>query len=210
MYSVNDLSRSQKKVYLYIKEFIDENNYPPSVRDICSAVSLSSTSTVHGHLRRLEEKGLIKRGARMSRAIELVDNDSKARAKAMAVPIVGSVTAGQPILAEENIDEYIPLPEFFVRDENSFILIVKGESMINAGIFDGDYILVRKQTYADDGDIIVAMIQDLENEATVKRFYDEGKYIRLQPENDLMEPIMTPYNKINILGKVTGLFRRIK
>ena len=207
MYDLNDLSGTQRKVFLYIKDFVENNNYPPSVRDICKAVGLSSTSTVHGHLKRLEQKGLIRRTSKMSRAIEILDADSEAKAKVMSVPVVGNVTAGLPILATENVEEYIPLPNSFVRDENSFVLIVKGESMIEAGINDRDFIVVRKQNYADDGDIIVALIED---EATVKTFYQEGKKIRLQPENPTMEPFIYNANEVMILGKVTGLFRRIK
>ncbi len=207
MYDLNDLSGTQRKVFLYIKDFVENNNYPPSVRDICAAVGLSSTSTVHGHLKRLEQKGLIRRTSKMSRAIEILDADSEAKAKVMSVPVVGKVTAGLPILATENVEEYIPLPNSFVRDENSFVLIVKGDSMIEAGINDRDFIVVRKQNYADDGDIIVALIED---EATVKTFYQEGKNIRLQPENQTMEPFIYPANEVMILGKVTGLFRRIK
>ncbi|MCK5128667.1 MAG: transcriptional repressor LexA, partial [Clostridiales bacterium] len=187
---MNDLSGKQRKVFNFIKEYIEANGYPPTVRDICDAVDLKSTSTVHGHLLRLEKKGLIRRDESKPRAIEVLDSDSEARAKVMTIPLVGKVTAGEPILAYENIEEYIPLPRSFVRDENSYVLQVSGESMINAGIYNNDFIVVRKQDYADDGDIIVAMINDIESEATVKRFYQEGKQIRLQPENDMLDPII--------------------
>jgi repressor LexA len=210
MYDINDLSGKQRKIFLYIKDYIDEKGYPPTVRDICEAVDLKSTSTVHGHLQRLEKKGLIRRDESKPRAIEVLDFESEAKSKVMSIPLVGRVTAGQPILAVENIEEHIPLPQSFVRDENSYVLQVSGDSMINAGIYDNDFIVVRKQNYADDGDIVVAMVYDTEGEATVKRFYQEGKKIRLQPENDTMDPFVFPVNEVEILGKVTGLYRRIR
>lgn len=203
--TLEDLGGKQKKIYFFIKSYLEEYGYPPSVRDICEAVGLSSTSTVHGHLNRLEKKGLIKRDHSKTRAIGLNDIDFETRSKAMAIPVVGRVTAGAPILAVENIEEYLPFPANFVRDENSFVLQVRGESMIDAGILDGDCIIVRQQTYADDGEIVVALIED---EATVKRFFHDGKRIRLQPENPTMEPMY--FDEVTILGKVTGLFRRIK
>ncbi len=210
MYDINDLSGKQRKIFLYIKDYIDEKGYPPTVRDICEAVDLKSTSTVHGHLQRLEKKGLIRRDESKPRAIEVLDFESEAKSKVMSIPLVGRVTAGQPILAVENIEEHVPLPQSFVRDENSYVLQVSGDSMINAGIYDNDFIVVRKQNYADDGDIVVAMVYDTEGEATVKRFYQEGKKIRLQPENDTMDPFIFPINEVEILGKVTGLYRRIR
>ena len=210
MYDINDLSGKQRKIFLYIKDYIDEKGYPPTVRDICDAVDLKSTSTVHGHLQRLEKKGLIRRDESKPRAIEVLDSEAEAKSKVMSIPLVGCVTAGQPILALENIEEYLPLPQSFVRDENSYVLQVSGESMINAGIFDNDYIVVRKQNYADDGDIVVAMINGTESEATVKRFYQEGRNVRLQPENDSMDPFILQASNVDILGKVTGLFRRIR
>ena len=177
----------------------------PVVREICDAVGAKSTSTVHGHLNRLEKRGLIRRDPSKPRAIEILDEDAEARAKSMTVPIVGKVTAGEPILAFENIEEYIPLPASLVRDENSFVLQIRGESMIGAGIMNDDFVIVRRQNYADDGDIVVALLGD---EATVKRFFYENKNVRLQPENPTMEPIIT--HEVTILGKVTGLFRRIR
>ena len=210
MYDINDLSGKQRKIFLYIKDYIDEKGYPPTVRDICDAVDLKSTSTVHGHLQRLEKKGLIRRDESKPRAIEVLDFEAEAKAKVMSIPLVGRVTAGQPILAVENIEEHIPLPQSFVRDENSYVLQVSGDSMIDAGIYDNDFIVVRKQNYADDGDIVVAMINDTESEATVKRFYQEGRNVRLQPENETLSPMIFPHSQVDILGKVTGLFRRIR
>lgn len=210
MYDINDLSGKQRKIFNFIKEYIDTNGYPPTVRDICDAVDLKSTSTVHGHLIRLEKKGLIRRDESKPRAIEVLDFESEARAKVMSVPLVGKVTAGAPILAVENIEEHIPLPRSFVRDESSYVLQVSGESMINAGIYDNDFIVVRKQNYADDGDIVVAMIFNTESEATVKRFYQKNKKIILKPENDTMDPFELDVDEVEILGKVTGLFRRIR
>ena len=203
--AIDELGGKQKKVYQFIKTYTDEHGYPPSVREICVAVGLKSTSTVHGHINRLKSKGLLKRDPSKPRAIEILDEDNEARQKAMTVPIIGKVTAGQPILAYENVEEYIPLPASFVRDEHSFVLRVSGESMINAGIFDGDFVVVRQQNYADDGEIVVALIEE---EATVKRFFLEGKKVRLQPENPTMDPIIV--DDVRILGKVTGLFRRVK
>lgn len=203
--AIDELGGKQKKVYQYIKLHIEEHGYPPSVREICLAVGLKSTSTVHGHITRLKKKGLLKRDPSKPRAIEILDEDNEARQKTMTVPVIGKVTAGQPILAYENIEEYIPLPASFVRDEHSFVLKVCGESMINAGIYDGDFVVVRQQNYADDGDIVVALIEE---EATVKRFFTEGKKIRLQPENPAMQPIIV--DEARVLGKVTGLFRRVK
>ncbi len=203
--AIDELGGKQKKVYQYIKSYTEEHGYPPSVREICAAVGLKSTSTVHGHISRLKKKGLLKRDPAKPRAIEILDEDNEARQKAMTVPVIGKVTAGQPILAYENVEEYIPLPASFVRDEHSFVLRVCGESMINAGIFDGDFVVVRQQNYADDGDIIVALIEE---EATVKRFFAEGRKIRLQPENPTMLPIIV--DDARVLGKVTGLFRRVK
>ncbi len=203
--AIDELGGKQKKVYQYIKSYTEEHGYPPSVREICAAVGLKSTSTVHGHISRLKKKGLLKRDPAKPRAIEILDEDNEARQKAMTVPVIGKVTAGQPILAYENVEEYIPLPASFVRDEHSFVLRVCGESMINAGIFDGDFVVVRQQNYADDGDIIVALIEE---EATVKRFFAEGRKIRLQPENPTMSPIIV--DDARVLGKVTGLFRRVK
>lgn len=208
MNDINELTGMQRKVYVYLKEYVEIHNYAPSVRDICAAVGLTSTSTVHGHLTRLENKGFIKRGVGKSRAIEIIDADRQARARSLTVPLIGTVTAGMPIFADENIHEYLPLPKYIVADEDSFALKVKGESMIEAGIQNGDFIVVKRQSYAFDGDIVVAL--NCDDEATTKTFYLEGKNVRLQPENPTMEPIIVPSDQITILGKVTALFRRIK
>ncbi|MGI6316257.1 MAG: transcriptional repressor LexA [Christensenellales bacterium] len=207
--SSGGLSGQQQKVYQYIQECLAEKGYPPTVREICDAVGISSTSTAHGHLRRLEKRGLIKRDASRTRAISIVEEKFIARNNSISVPVIGKVTAGKPILAQENIEEYLPFPTSLIRDENSFILEVKGDSMIGAGIFDGDYIIIRRQDYADDGDIVVALIGE---EATVKRFYLQMKTrtVRLQPENSSMEPILLPVNVVKIIGKVSGLFRKFR
>ncbi len=204
---MDELSGKQKRVYLYIKSYIEENGYPPTVREICEAVQVKSTSTAHGYLTRLEKKGFIKRDTSRPRAIGLLDESAYTRANVMSIPVVGKVTAGEPILATENVEEYLPLPSSFVRDENSFILTVQGESMIDAGIQDGDFLVVRRQNYADDGDIVVALLGE---EATVKRFYLEGRRVRLQPENPTMDPIILPVNEVQVLGKVSGLLRRVR
>ncbi|SDF57079.1 transcriptional repressor LexA [Sporolituus thermophilus] len=199
------LSNRQKQILAYIKETLRIKGYPPSVREIGEAVGLSSSSTVHSHLSKLEELGFIRRDPTKPRAIEVLD-EAPWRQKALTpVPMVGRVTAGQPILAVENIEEVFPLPtEFVGNDDNVFMLVVRGDSMINAGILDGDLVIVREQNTARNGDIVVALLDG--EEATVKRFYKEKDYIRLQPENNYMEPIYS--QNVTILGKVVGLFRR--
>ncbi|MBN2878170.1 MAG: transcriptional repressor LexA [Clostridia bacterium] len=205
---MNELTGMQRKIYVYLKDYVEEHNYPPSVRDICNEVGLTSTSTVHGHLTRLENKGFIRRGSGKSRAIEIDDADRQARNRSLTVPLLGTVTAGMPIFADENIHEYLPMPKYIVADEDSFALKVRGESMIEVGINDGDFIVIKRQNYAFDGDIVVALIGD--DEATVKTFYLEGKNVRLQPENETMDPLIYPAEEVQILGKVTALFRRIR
>jgi len=203
MYS--GLTNRQIAILDFIKREIHKKGYPPSVREIGQAVGLSSSSTVHGHLAQLENKGYIRRDPTKPRAIEILDGDGAfTRKEIINVPIVGKVTAGQPILAVENIEDSFPLPIDFVNNDSVFILSVRGESMINAGILDGDYVLVRQQNHAKDGDIVVALLED---EATVKTFYKEKDRIRLQPENPLLDPIYS--TDVKILGKVTGVFRRI-
>lgn len=199
-----DLSQRQTDILEYIKRVIREKGYPPSVREIGDAVGLMSSSTVHGHLQTIEEKGYIRRDPTKPRAIEILDSSSDANEKrTVFVPIIGKVTAGQPILAQENIEDTFPLPMDLVNSDTVFMLKVKGESMIDAGIMDGDLILVRQQKVARNGEIVVAMIGD--EEATVKRFYKEKTLIRLQPENPYMEPIYS--QDVTILGKVIGVFR---
>lgn len=201
----NDLSSRQNAILDFIKKEIRKKGYPPSVREIGEAVGLSSSSTVHGHLAQLEEKGYLRRDPTKPRAIEVLGDDSLIIKKEMVnVPVVGRVTAGQPILAVENVDDTFPLPLDFVRNDNVFMLSVRGDSMVNAGILDGDYVLVRQQNTARNGDIVVALLND---EATVKTFYKEQDYVRLQPENPVLDPIIT--RDVTILGKVTGVFRKL-
>jgi repressor LexA len=203
------LSQRQEAIINFIRLQVKEKGYPPSVREIGEAVGLKSSSTVHGHLSRLEKKGLIRRDPTKPRAIELLEHDpaSEYDVETVNVPLLGKVTAGQPITAIENIEDYYPLPKRMVGEENSsFLLRVQGDSMINAGIHDGDYVIVKKQRTANNGEIVVAMTED--DEATVKRFYKEQNRVRLQPENDMMEPIIL--SNVTILGKVTGLMRTIQ
>ena len=197
------ISNKQKEILEYVKSQIINKGYPPAVREICEAVNLKSTSSVHSHLETLEKNGYIRRDPSKPRAIEIIDDEfNLTRRELVNVPVVGTITAGQPILAVENIEAYFPIPSEFMPNEETFMLKVKGESMINAGIFDGNKILVQKQSVAKNGDIVVALIED---EVTVKTFYKESGYYRLQPENDTMEPIIVP--ELSILGKVIGLFR---
>jgi repressor LexA len=192
----------QKEVYEFLKKFTEDKGYPPSVREICEAVCLRSTSTVHGHLKRLEKKGLIKRDPTKPRALEITELSLHKR-ELIDIPIVGKVTAGVPILAVENIEDTFSVPINFVKNTNElFILNVSGESMIEAGIHDGDLAIIEKTESADNGDVIVALI---ENEATIKRFFREKDYIRLQPENKTMKPIIVKDCKI--LGRLVGLYR---
>lgn len=202
-----DLSQKQIEILLYIKNEIQRQGYPPAVREICKGVNLKSTSTVHGHLEKLESKGYIRKDPTKPRAIEILDQEDDfllVRKKTVDVPILGRVTAGAPILAVENIEDTFPVPIEMVEGNNVFILKIQGESMIEAGILDGDLVLVQEQKQANNGEIVVAMIDD---EATVKRFYKEDSRIRLQPENQFMEPIFT--DDVQILGKVIGLYRTL-
>ena len=196
----------QQEILDYIKEQILESGFPPSVRDICNAVHLKSTSSVHAHLETLEKLGYIRRDPSKSRSIEILDDSfSMMRREMVNVPMVGQVAAGQPILAEQNISNYFPITMEFMPNKQTFMLTVKGESMINVGIYDGDYVLVQEENTARNGDTIVALIDD---SATVKTFYRENGYIRLQPENDSMEPIIvTNTEEFRILGRVIGVFR---
>lgn len=198
------ISKKQQEILDYMKNEILNRGFPPSVREICEAVNLKSTSSVHSHLEALEKNGYIRRDATKPRAIEIIDaNFNLVRREVVNVPLVGTVAAGQPTLAVENIDAYFPIPAEYMPNEQSFMLTVKGDSMINAGIFDGDQVLVKQQSTAENGDMVVALIDD---SATVKTFYKENGYYRLQPENDNMEPIIITGN-LKILGKVFGVFR---
>ena len=197
------ISKKQSEILEYIKSQIINKGYPPSVRDICEAVYLKSTSSVHSHLETLEKNGYIRRDPTKPRAIEIIDdNFNLARREVVNVPIVGKVAAGEPILAVENIESYFPVPMEFMPNEQCFMLKVQGDSMINAGIFDGDTIIVEQSQTARNGDMVVALVDD---SATVKTFYREADHIRLQPENDAMAPIIVP--DCQILGKVFGVFR---
>ncbi|MEH7073398.1 transcriptional repressor LexA [Neobacillus drentensis] len=203
------ISKRQQDILDFIKSEVKSKGYPPSVREIGEAVGLASSSTVHGHLARLESKGLIRRDPTKPRAIEILEADAAAhipRNAVVNVPVVGKVTAGIPITAIENVEEYFPLPESLApADEQVFMLEIMGESMIEAGILDGDYVIVKQQPTANNGDIVVAMTE--EDEATCKRFFKEKDYIRLQPENSTMDPIIL--RNVSILGKVIGVYRHI-
>lgn len=201
--SYGKISDKQKEILEFIKNEILNKGYPPTVRDICEAVHLKSTSSVHSHLETLEKNGYIRRDPTKPRAIEIIDdNFNLTRREVVNVPLVGQVAAGEPILAVQNIESYFPIPAEFMPNEESFLLRVKGESMVNAGIFSGDNVLVKKQPVAENGDIVVALIDD---SATVKTFYKENGHIRLQPENDTMDPIIV--DDCEIVGKVFGVFR---
>lgn len=197
------ISKKQTEILEFIKERILEKGYPPAVREICEAVNLKSTSSVHAHLETLEKNGYIRRDPTKPRAIEICDDSFQlVRHEMTSIPIVGTVAAGQPILAEENIEGYFPLPVDMAPNAESFVLKVKGDSMINAGIFSGDQIFVERTNVARNGDTVVALVDD---SATVKTFYRENGHIRLQPENDDMDPIIV--DDCMILGKVYGVFR---
>ena len=204
--SQHDLGEKQQKILDYLKEQILAKGYPPSVREIGEAVGLKSTSTVHGHLERLEKKGIIRRDPTKPRAIEILDDEFNVQRRDMvSVPIVGRVAAGEPLLAVENVEEYFPLPVDYAPNEQLFMLRVKGDSMINVGIFEDDLIVVQKQNTAVNGDTVVALLDD---SVTVKTFYRESDHIRLQPENELLEPIRVSDQEVMIVGKVVSLFRQ--
>ncbi len=197
------ITAKQREILEYIKNEILKKGYPPTVREICETVHLKSTSSVHSHLESLEKNGYIRRDPTKPRAIEICDDSFQmVRTEMVSIPIVGNVAAGQPILAEENIEEYFPVPADVVPKGESFILNVRGDSMINAGILNGDRLFVNMCSTAQNGDIVVALVDD---SATVKRFYKENGHIRLQPENDTMEPIIV--DDCQIMGKVFGIFR---
>jgi repressor LexA len=204
-----DLTKRQQEIFDFIKRYSAKNGYPPTVRDIGKAVGLASSSTVHAHLANLEKLGLLRRDPTKPRAIELLDRaveSVRSAVRPAGVPLVGSVAAGQPILAEENIEEYVAVPSAAGGEDGDFVLRVRGDSMIDAGILEGDYVVVRPQDVADDGDIVVALVGE-EAEATVKRFFHEPDHVRLQPENAAMEPIRS--TDVRVLGKVVGLFRSV-
>jgi repressor LexA len=207
--TMTKLSKRQEDILAFIKEEVRAKGYPPSVREIGEAVGLASSSTVHGHLARLESKGLIRRDPTKPRAIEILDftaTNTIPTQNVINVPIIGKVTAGLPITAIENVEEYFPLPlSFAPADENVFMLEIMGDSMIEAGILDGDYVVVKQQRTANNGDIVVAMTE--EDEATVKRFFKEKDHFRLQPENSTLAPIIL--QSVTILGKVIGVYRHI-
>ena len=197
------ISKKQKEILEYIKSQILQRGFPPAVREICEAVGLKSTSSVHSHLETLEKNGFIRRDRTKPRAIEILDDDfNLVRREMVNVPIIGRVAAGQPILAEENIEDYFPFPADRMPNRQTFLLKVRGESMINAGMLDGDYVLVEEGSTASNGNMVVALIED---GATVKTFYKEEGVFRLQPENDFMDPIIV--KEVSILGKVIGVMR---
>lgn len=200
------ITQKQSEILEYMKNEILNRGFPPSVREICEAVHLKSTSSVHSHLETLEKNGYIRRDPTKPRAIEIVDdNFNLVRRETVNVPIIGKVSAGQPLLAVENIDGYFPIPSEYMPNNKTFMLVVQGDSMINAGIFNGDYVIVEQQQTAENGQKVVALVED---SATVKTFYKEDGHIRLQPENDIMEPIIVEQDQFfQILGKVIGVFR---
>ena len=201
--SQGKISKKQLEILEYIKSEILRIGYPPAVREICEAVNLRSTSSVHAHLESLEKNGYIRRDPTKPRAIEIIDDTfNLTRREMVNVPMVGQVAAGEPILAEQNITNYFPIPMEFMPNNDTFMLTVRGDSMINVGIYDGDYVLVEKRQIASNGEIVVALVDD---SATVKTFYKEEGYYRLQPENDDMDPIIVM--NCEILGKVIGVFR---
>ena len=208
-----DLTNKQIMILEFIKDQLTQKGYPPSVREICAAVDLRSTSTVHSHLNKLEKLGYIRRDATKPRAIEVLDSNkgegiNGLNQEVLHLPVIGQITAGEPIFAEQNIEEYIPLPANLVIGKENFILKVKGESMINSGILDGDYVIVDKASTASNSQIVVALVG--QDSATVKRFFREENHIRLQPENEFMEQIILDPSEVNIIGHVKGVFRVIK
>jgi repressor LexA len=200
--TVQGLTPRQEQVLEFIRESLRANGYPPTVREICTGLHLSSPSTVHAHLANLERRGLIKRDPTKPRALDVVQDLRPRR----PLPLVGRVAAGQPILADENIEEYVDVPAFLRRDDDDFVLRVRGDSMIDAGIFNGDFIVVHAQDQAQNGEIVVALVGD---EATTKRFYNEGRTVRLQPENENHEPIIVNADEVELVGRVVGVLRQL-
>lgn len=205
MYS--DLIKRQEMILKFIKDQQLIKGYPPSVREICDSVGLKSTSTVQSHLNKLEKLGYIRRDPTKSRTIEILDSINEINQEIISIPVIGQITAGEPILAQQNIEEYIPLPANLVKGNDNFILKVKGESMINAGILNKDYVIVDRSSYADNSQIVVALING--EHATVKRFFKEGNMVRLQPENEFMDPLILNEKSVEIIGIVKGVFRTL-
>lgn len=205
MYS--DLTNKQKLILEYIKEQQLIKGYPPSVREMCNYANLKSTATVHSHLKTLEELGYIRRDPTKPRAIEVLDNINEISQEIISIPVIGQITAGEPILAQQNIEGYIPFPANLVKGSDNFILKVKGESMINAGILNNDYAIVDRTNYADNSQIVVALINS--EHATVKRFFKERNMVRLQPENEFMDPLILSEKSVEIIGVVKGVFRTL-
>lgn len=200
-----DLTKRQREIFDFVRQYLGKYGYPPTVREIGKAVGLHSSSTVHTHLANLEKAGVLRRDPTKGRAIEiLIDKAKRAVTASGGLPVLGQVAAGSPILAEENVEDYIEIPDVIGGEDGDYILKVRGESMIKAGIFEGDYVVVRQTEVARDGEIVVALIGD---EATVKRFFREPDRIRLQPENDEMEPIYS--TEVQLLGRVIGVFRKV-
>ncbi len=210
-----DLTKRQQEIFDFIRSYSEKNGYPPTVRDIGKAVGLASSSTVHAHLSNLEKLGVLRRDPTKPRALELLDRATRSAGSAVqgaidkvrpgGLPVVGAVAAGSPVLAEENIEEYVQVPQAAGGDDGEYVLKVRGDSMVDAGILEGDYVVVQRRDEARDGEIVVALVGD--DEATVKRYFRESDHIRLQPENSSMEPILA--DDVQILGRVVGLFRSV-
>jgi repressor LexA len=199
-----NLTKRQQEIFDFVKRYVGEHGYPPTVRDIGKAIGLTSSSTVHAHLANLEKLGVLKRDPTKPRALEVLVDKARGAVAPGGLPLVGQVAAGSPVLAEENIEDYVAVPEIAGGDQGQFVLEVKGDSMINAGILGGDHVVVRKQDTAENGEIVVALVGE---EATVKRFFREEHHVRLQPENEALEPILT--REVRLLGRVVGVCRRV-
>jgi repressor LexA len=199
-----NLTKRQQEIFDFVRRYVGEHGYPPTVRDIGKAIGLTSSSTVHAHLANLEKLGVLKRDPTKPRALEVLVNKARGAVAPGGLPLVGQVAAGSPVLAEENIEDYVAVPEIAGGDRGQFVLEVKGDSMINAGILEGDHVVVRKQDTAENGEIVVALVGE---EATVKRFFREEQHVRLQPENEALEPILT--REVRLLGRVVGVCRRV-
>jgi repressor LexA len=199
-----NLTTRQQEIFDFVKRYVGEHGYPPTVRDIGKAIGLTSSSTVHAHLANLEKLGVLKRDPTKPRALEVLVNKARGAVAPGGLPLVGQVAAGTPVLAEENIEDYVAVPEIAGGDQGQFVLEVRGDSMINAGILEGDHVVVRKQDTAENGEIVVALVGE---EATVKRFFREEQHVRLQPENEALEPILT--REVRLLGRVVGVCRRV-